>query len=168
MTSEAWESIRAVLSQKYDDLRRQLVKKLGSEDLASEVLHEAWIRYNRADAMEPVASPAAYIIRTALNIAVDRRRAENRHSIKAELSELLSVPDDGASPEDQAAYARDLQVLRNAVASLPPTQRRVLIASRIDGKTHQAIADELNISKRTVQNELNRALAFCAKYFEGG
>ena len=72
-------------------------------------------------------------------------------------------------PEDLPAYAaedvqlsveaRDLQRrVAAAVEQLPPQQRRVFELSRIRHLSYQEIAQEMDISPKTVENHLSRAL----------
>ena len=48
--------------------------------------------------------------------------------------------------------------LMDAVKILPPQQRRVFELSRISHLSHKEIAEELDISPKTVENHLSRAL----------
>ena len=56
----------------------------------------------------------------------------------------------------------DIALFTAALQELPARTRAILIAARVEERTHQAIADLFGISTRMVQNELNRALAHCA------
>jgi DNA-directed RNA polymerase specialized sigma24 family protein len=57
----------------YTDLRRRLTRRLGSEELASEVLHETYLRLNAVADTGVVQRPEDYIFRVALNIASDKQ-----------------------------------------------------------------------------------------------
>ncbi|MBS2070088.1 RNA polymerase sigma factor, partial [Klebsiella pneumoniae] len=56
----------------YDALRKRLKYRLGSEDLANDVLHETWLRIEQRDEEQQIQNPQAYLYRTALNVAYDR------------------------------------------------------------------------------------------------
>jgi RNA polymerase sigma-70 factor (ECF subfamily) len=45
-----------------------------------------------------------------------------------------------------------------AINKLPPQCKRIIQQSRFEGKKNQVIADELNISIRTVETQISRAL----------
>ncbi len=157
MTVATWEFLRALLAERYEDLKISLTRQLGSEELASECLHETWLRLNRQDEAGPMPSPRAFVFRVATNIAKDRLRAERRHARGAEMTAALDVPDPAPGPARETQARLDLKVLENAIRELPKRSRDILIASRVEGLTHQAIADRLGISRRTVLYELERA-----------
>lgn len=58
----------------YEDFKVRLRKRLGSEDLANDVLHETYLRVDRMDMPPNLAQPNAYLYRMALNIAADDAR----------------------------------------------------------------------------------------------
>ena len=46
------------------------------------------------------------------------------------------------------------------VSKLPDKCRQIYIMSRVDGKQNKEIADELNLSKRTVETQISKALKY--------
>ena len=65
------------LVAQYAPLQRRLERQLGCADLASECLHEAWLRLGECTLQEVPANPDAYVYRVASNLAMDRIE-ENR------------------------------------------------------------------------------------------
>jgi RNA polymerase sigma factor (sigma-70 family) len=49
----------------------------------------------------------------------------------------------------------------DAIAALPERQRRILLMSRLEKQSHSAIASHFDVSTRTVELELKRALTAC-------
>jgi len=47
------------------------------------------------------------------------------------------------------------------MAELPPRQREILLAARLDGLPRREIANRLGISLRLVEKELQRAQEYC-------
>ena len=72
----------------YDDFKARLKRRLGSEDLACDVLHETYLRVDRLDDALEVKKPQAYLFRIALNIAADRREGDARLLTGEEVAEL--------------------------------------------------------------------------------
>lgn len=61
--------------------------------------------------------------------------------------------------DENALSTDDIEnILNNAVNSLPEKCREVFILSRMEGLKYREIADRLNISTKTVENQMNTAL----------
>lgn len=148
----------------YPELRKRLGGKLRSRDLADEALNETWLRLSRDGDLGPVKEPRAYLMRMAANIAVDRKRAGARLASAADIDTLLALPDSEPDPERATMARLELEALERALSRLTPRRRRVLVAVRLEGRSCREIAEEMGLSKRTVELELNHALAHCADF----
>lgn len=163
MTDLTWAALRQLLVDHYDDLRKLLARRLKSEELARETLHETWLRLDRNDELGPIKSPTGYLLRTAVNIAVDRRRKESRLARPDEVAGLLDVSDPRPDPSADAEARQEIDKLERAYKELTPRRRVVLYAARIEGKPLRQIASELGISQRLAEMELKCALDHCAQ-----
>ncbi len=75
------------------------------------------------------------------------------------VTEQLIKPNIGEDTEE-AFFLRQLQEnIDSAIKKMSPQRQKVFTMSRIYGWTNSQIADELNISKRTVENHLTAALS---------
>ena len=107
----------------YEDFKVRLRKRLGSEDLANDVLHETYLRVDRMDMPPNLAQPNAYLYRMALNIAADRRQADARLLTGSEVEELLQTVD-----EAQDAFPRVLGfVFEGLLAAVEEGVRREFV-----------------------------------------
>jgi RNA polymerase sigma factor (sigma-70 family) len=158
MAETTWVVLRALLSDRYEDFKARLTRQLGSEDLASESLHETWLRLHRLDDARAVRNPPAYLLRVAVNIAMDSLRAESRRARRSEIKAALEVADHAPGPAQEAEARFEFEAFEQAFKELPERRRAILFASRLEGLTHQMIAKQFGISKRTVQYELERAV----------
>jgi RNA polymerase sigma-70 factor (ECF subfamily) len=163
MSTTTAEALRALLVADYGELDRRLTRRLGSSDLASDVLQETYLRLERLRDVGAVRSPRAYLFRIALNIAHDRRRAEQRRLTTAEIDALLEIPDDRPDAARVIEDRSEVGLLREAIAELPERRRRVLLLSRIDGRPHREIAERLGVTVRTVETDLKQAVEHCAE-----
>ncbi len=159
MTGTTWTGLRDLLTNRYEDFKIRLTRQFGSEELATETLHETWLHLHRPGSAGQLQNPPAFLMRIAANIAKDRQRSERRKAGRSEIDAALEIADPAPGPA-QATQARiDLQAVERAIAELPERTRAILVASRLDRLTHQHIADRMMISRRTVLYELNRAIA---------
>jgi RNA polymerase sigma-70 factor (ECF subfamily) len=161
MSEAGWAILRQAIVLRYDEIRTRLARSLGSRDLAEDVLHETYLRLHRNETVGVIQQPDSYIFRVALNIATDRRREAQRRASQAE---VLAATQEDAPDLSREMYARlQVEELKQALAELPPRRRAILIAARVDGLSHDVIAERLNISRTIVQKELRRAVLHCAE-----
>lgn len=162
-----WAALRQRLAEKYDDYRRVLKNRLGSEELAQETLNETWLRLDRVGDAGTIGSLDAYLMRVALNVAADRQRGEQRRVRRAEANAIIdAVADETPGPEAQLEARRSLEVFSKAILGLSERRRAILIAARLREEPHQQIAQRLGISRRMVQIELKHALQHCRNAME--
>lgn len=168
MTETSWMALRQLLVERYHDLRERLARRLGSTELASEALHEVYLRLGRTDTPGAVASPRAYLFKAAYNLATDRRRSERRRARHAvsDADVMLDIPDGQPGPDGIVEARIELAALARALLALPPRQRAILIAARYQQLPRAEIARRFGISRRTVQFELQRALEACREHME--
>jgi RNA polymerase sigma-70 factor (ECF subfamily) len=168
MTGTTWDALRQLLVERYDDLRRRLARRLGSAELATEVLHETYLRLNRDSAeLGMVQSPNAYLFRTALNVAADHhRKAEGRRLSTLEIDTLRGVADAAIDPARAMEARLEVTTLERALEELTPRRRAILIAARLEDVPHVEIAARFGISTRMVEKDLRAALLHCSERLE--
>lgn len=154
--------LRGQLVENYEGLVRKLTRRLGSSDYAQEALHETFLRLDRVSEAEPVRSPADYIFRTAINIAKDRQKAQSYRVSSSKVDALLDVCDEGPDPARVVEARSEIEAFKRALAALPPRPREVLRSISIEGQSAREVAARLQVSVRTVENDLKLALGHCA------
>lgn len=159
-------TLRQLLVAGYNDMRRRLTRRLGSAELASEVLHETYLRLGRVGDAVAVQRPKDYIFRVALNVAGDRRRSENRRLSYSEVEALYHFADAAIDAERTIEARSELVALGRAFEALTPRQRAILIAVRVDRTPHAELARRFGISERMIDKDLRRALEYCARHLE--
>jgi RNA polymerase sigma factor (sigma-70 family) len=154
--------LRRLLLDRYDDLKRSLTRRLGSSEMAGDVLHDTWLRLARADTtIGTLHNPGSYLLRILFNVAQDHRRAEKHHLTKVDIERLLHIADEAPGPARIAEARSDLGAMAAILAELPPRRRAILLAARVDNMARQEIADRLGVSLRLVSKELQLAHEYC-------
>jgi RNA polymerase sigma factor (sigma-70 family) len=168
MTEMTWATLRQLLVDGYDDLRRRLARRLGSRELATEILHETYLRLDRGAAeLGTIRSPRAYLFRTALNVAADYHRdPDERRLSKLEVDALRQIADTVLDPVKAIEARLEVATLERALNELTPRRRAILIAARLEEVPHAEIAARFGISTRMVEKELRTALLYCSQRLE--
>lgn len=126
-----------------------------SEEIAEELSQDVFVTvWEKRATIAQMASFSAYIYRIAKNLALNylkRKYIEENY-----LSNYESSPFYGTEEE---YIAKEIDFLiRLSVHNMPPQRKKVFEMSRFENKSNEEIAEELNLSKKTVENHLNLAL----------
>lgn len=172
--SNTQSALRALFLSKYESFRRRLRLRLGSEDLADDALHDAWLKLQGLSEMGSIDYPSAYLFRMAVNAAEDQRRGQARLLSVDEVEALYDMADELAGaqagdvldPSRIAAGRAEIQELERALDELPPRRRAIVIAARVEELPHRDIALRFGISVRMVEKELRAGLQHCCAKLE--
>jgi RNA polymerase sigma-19 factor, ECF subfamily len=143
-------------------LHRYLIRCLRNNEDARDLAQEAYLRFLQLPPEREIDQPQAYLFRIAINLVYELRRRQKHRlvSFDSELAEArANVAVDGAwtDPSEDVSSAEQLSRL---LKQIPAGYRRVLILHKRDGLTYEEIAEQLQISKQSVQKYLARAIAY--------
>ncbi len=131
------------------------------DDIAQEALTRVW----RARTHSAVPAPKALLFAIARNLALDQVRRKQVADIKplAEMATLY-VYEDGPSPAETTAHKQELELLTQAIQSLPDRCRQVLTLRKIYGLSQKEIAAQLDISEHTVEAQVANGMRRCSAF----
>jgi RNA polymerase sigma factor (sigma-70 family) len=150
----------------YRKMRRRLgvaVRSLVGASEVEDILQEAFLRCYEAEGKRPVEHPSAYLMRTAVNLAINHAtRAEQR--LNSPLDHVLgdAEPVSDLDIETQAIQRERLALYCRAVAELPLQCRRAFLLKKVYGLSQREIAAYLGISENTVEKHIAKGLLHCA------
>ena len=148
----------------HDTLFRFVVYRVNDGDLAEDITQETFLRvWKKRKTLIPKKSFFSLLARISTNLCYDHFRhvkVRNRHQ------KLL--PEFGKSHFDDPEKINQLIMLEEKIQKivnekLPQRCRTIFILSRIDGKKNLEIANTLNLSIRTIENQIYRALKILKK-----
>lgn len=135
-------------------LARRLESRAAAEDLVQDLFLALW---RGRETLEVRQSLPHYLYVAARNRALNhlkREQVREQWSLSQSRGEPPTSPD-GAS---DLALAELAAALHEAIERLPPRSRTVFLMSRREGKTYAEIAAALQISVKTVDAQMGRAL----------
>ncbi len=158
--------IAALIGVHRRELLAFLAARCGDPTEAEDVLQELWLKL--ADAPTgPIGNGRAYLFRAANNLVLDRLRSRKRamQRDRSWLGEgLVGAPlaEDRSDPAPRADEAllweEEAQMLRKAIAGLPPGARRALELHRLEGHGQAEVARIMGISLSGVEKHLATAM----------
>jgi RNA polymerase sigma-70 factor (ECF subfamily) len=133
------------------------VKYVGSREVAEDLVSEIFFQfYSNKTFLEITSSYRLYLFRTVRNRAYNYLRWDL--SRKADITEASQKPGLDEQQPDQISQFEELyHDLEEAVNKLPLERRRIYLMQKFEGKKYREIADELHLSVKTVDVQLNRA-----------
>lgn len=138
-------------------LQRLAYRMLGSVSEAEDVVQDAWLRWTRAGA--EVVDPAAWLVRVATRLCLDRLRAAKAER-EAYRGPWLPEPLIEPLPEDPVERAEDVSVaFLLALERLSPLERAVFLLREAFDEDYAAIAEALGRSEPAVRQLAARAKA---------
>ncbi|MDR0393854.1 MAG: RNA polymerase sigma-70 factor [Tannerella sp.] len=149
----------------YSRMKRFAREYVISEDDAEDIVQDICLElYERYDLFADRANRTAYLFTAIKNRCIDhlRRkmieqdsfsRIQEEHRLTLRMKfDSLEVLDDNLFNENDIE-----DVIRKALATLPERCRQIVVLHKIEGKKQKVIAEELNISLKTVENQLTIA-----------
>lgn len=149
-------------------LRAWLRSRFPAESDVDDIVQEAYARVLEAHTTTAIVSPKAFVFATARNVVLGRLR--RRHAVPSQngLAEydIESVLDESADVPRAVARAQELELLTQAIQSLPTRCRQVLTLRKIYGLSQKEVAAQLGISENTVEAQGVIGLRKLGEYFE--
>ena len=146
-------------------LRKWLRSRFPRVGDLDDIVQEAYSRLFRAQRAGKVRQAKNYLFATARNAALDLVRHENVIPMDPlEDNSEVAVLSEGAGVAETVGRSQELEILREAMAQLPPRCRQVFTLRKLYGLTHTEISTQLGISPKTVEVHVNNAMRLCAAF----
>jgi len=154
------QTYEQIFRQHYSELCSYANNFMDDLDDAEEIVQDVFVKIweNRSE-INITDSTRAYLFRSVRNTCLNKKKhikireeykAENEREIESNFVDLNAV-----------INASELEIkIRNAIDKLPTERRKIFIMSRYDELKYKEIAEKLNISIKTVENQMGSALKF--------
>ena len=146
----------------YTPLVRFVFQKVRDWDQAEDLSQEVFVRmWNKRTELVITTSLKAYLYTAAKNLALNEIQKSQRH---AELNQVfLQKIEQEDVVEREAEAALWQERIEDALQELPPRCREVFVLSKFEGMSYQEIAEVMQISPKTVENQMGKALSMLRK-----
>ena len=141
------------------------LKFLKSPVLAEEIVQDVFLKvWHKREEIALVKRLDAYLFIMARNFIFHRIKKMSYEAVAE-----ISISKQQSSADDTEYLVRQhecQQLLQQAVDRLPAQQRQVYQFAKLDGLSHEMIADKMHLSKHTVKKHMAMALQTIRKYLE--
>ena len=152
-------ALEVVFRSHYAGMASFVQRFVRSPDLAEELVQDVFLKlWTKREQLAEIETLRTYLFRAARNTALnylrrvklERRWAEEQGT---ETEPLTTFAADDDTVEQEVATA-----VKQAIDRLPPRCREIFLMSRDGGLTYAEIARSLDISVKTVETQMGRAL----------
>ncbi len=155
-----------VLVNRYKDMVYNIAfRLLGDADAAKDMAQEGFIAaYNALGDFQFNSRFSSWLYRIVVNKCRDHYRAGKETVPVEEICDYVAGPE--PSPEKAASCRQTGDAVQQALASLPPDYREVIVLKHIDGLDYQEIAETLGVSVAALKVRAHRGREMLRKLLE--
>jgi RNA polymerase sigma-70 factor (ECF subfamily) len=131
-----------------------------------DVVQEAYRRVLREQSAGRLRHVRAFLFTAARNVALDlfrRRKYAPLAPIPPETE--VNVVEERPDAAETLSQQQELEILADAVRSLPDRCRQVILLRYVKNYSYQEIADALGVSTETVKTHMAKGVQRCTEYF---
>ena len=153
---QAFDSLyRQFSSAVYGNVLKLTKEEVVAEDIVQEVFLTLWKKRNTIDIEKDMAG---WLFTISYNKSIDHIKKRAKEIL---IQESIQPADDVV---DELLISNQIKVLENALDDLSPQKRRVFELCKLQQKTYDAAAKELQISTHTVKEYLSLATLSIKQY----
>ena len=155
-------AFRAIYNQYYKYLVVTAFNVLGDSDAARDLAQDVFVEiWKKRETLLISSSLKSYLRRAVVNKTLNYIKAS-----RIDFNDPATLPENRHSNhgQDDQLHADELEkIIHQAISNLPERCRIVFTLCRLEKMSHKEIADQLDISTKTVENQMTRALAMLRK-----
>jgi RNA polymerase sigma-70 factor (ECF subfamily) len=145
--------------QYYTPLCSHAVRFVYSRQLAEDLVSEVFYQFYRSEAYQKIhSSYISYLFTAVRNEAYTHLRKEFGKTDSIESATENHLQSNQPQPDSETHFNNLFLAVNEAVSQLPAQCRRVFLLSRFENKKYNEIAAELQISPKTVEVHMSKAL----------
>lgn len=131
---------------------RRCRRFMRDEGKALDAMHDTFVEILRRQETIDVSAPAAFLLRTATNVCLNRLRTEKRHPEDRDEALVLAI----AGSDDDGAEGRTLarSILGRIFGGTPDSTRLIAVLHYVDRLTLEEVASEVGLSVSGVRKRL--------------
>ena len=139
---------------------RYVKDSVKAEDIVQDIFLNIW---KKRENLSIQISLKAYLSRCVTNRSLNHLRDNRKYMV--ELEETLV--DNSFGVEEDIYYKETEKIISKCINRLSPRCRQVFIMNRIEQMKYKEIASELDVSVKTVEHHIAKALAYLRTQFGG-
>ena len=154
--SNAFKELYYIL---FNDLTRFANIFIQQKELSEEVVQDVFTKlWQQRSNINSINNLKVYLYSATKNTALNYRKKYPLQSLSALSIEALNVSYDIKNPEELFITREMFKQVNEAIETMPPKCKLIFILVKEDGLKYKEVAQILNISPKTVENQMGIAL----------
>ena len=152
-------ALEVVFRSHYAGMASFVQRFVRSPDLAEELVQDVFLKlWTKREQLAEIETLRTYLFRAARNTALNYLRRMKLERRWAEEQGTDTEPLTTFAADDDTVEQEVATAVKQAIDRLPPRCREIFLMSRDGGLTYAEIARSLDISVKTVETQMGRAL----------
>jgi len=156
-------SFKKIYEEYFDRVYTFLLRRVRHKEEAKDLTQDIFVKvYKNWKQLEQAEQTSAYLFSIARNTLIDYYRK----SLAKDSLQLDETLETRADPfmSDQGFSEEQVKMLYQSIELLPEQRREIIKLKKLQGYSTEEIAEQLSISKRTVENQIYRAMTTLRKH----
>jgi RNA polymerase sigma-70 factor (ECF subfamily) len=147
----------------YKPLCSHAIRYVYSKEIAEDLVSDVFCKFWKNESYKNITSSfRSYLFRSVRNTAFTYLRSEFNTVEKSEKYEMVEVTEN-LKADSICMYEETLARVKLLVDSMPPQCKKIFLLSRFESKGNKEIAEELNLSLKTIEAHMGKALGIMRK-----
>lgn len=153
-----YSAFRKVFDQYFKSLVIRSYQIVREEQLAKDAVQEVFLALwkNRTKLPENIKLEP-YLRRSTINRSLNIIKSRSHH-IGAGQTPLTTLKEKNLQPDEQSEFNELRDVIQSTIDQLPERCKQIYMLCKQDGMTHKEVAEILDISTKTIENQITKAL----------
>ncbi|WP_235298383.1 RNA polymerase sigma-70 factor [Portibacter marinus] len=157
MLFQSKEEYKQVFEEYYNPLCNFAYKYVNNSDTAEDVVQEVFVQmWQKREKIKLTSGIKSYLFQSTRNKAIELIRRNKLQA--AYVDEEIQKAETTYELEDESENYLLKEQLFKSIRQLPPKCQKIFVLSKMNGLTYGEIAEELDLSVKTVENQIGRGL----------
>lgn len=147
----------------YKPLCSHAIRYVYSKEIAEDLVSDVFCKFWKNESYKNITSSfRSYLFRSVRNTAFTYLRSEFNTVERSEKYDMIEV-NENLKADSICIYEETLARVKLLVDSMPPQCKKIFLLSRFESKGNKEIAEELNLSLKTIEAHMGKALGIMRK-----
>ncbi len=147
----------------YKPLCSHAIRYVYSKEIAEDLVSDVFCKFWKNQSYKNITSSfRSYLFRSVRNTAFTYLRSEFNTVERSEKYDMIEVTEN-LKADSICIYEETLARVKLLVDSMPPQSKKIFLLSRFESKGNKEIAEELNLSLKTIEAHMGKALGIMRK-----